>query len=213
MDLEVFREIFKDKRVHLALAEVLRTTVLSDRSAARCAVSVWPEQREINVGVAFEATGPNAGIFMLPVAGDLVLVAFPEADDDHGLIIKRLTSREDKIPASAIGGDLVLKSLASKKAWLSGLNVNLSQGDTAPTENLVLGQQLKTLLVDILTQLHDLALKVSTHTHVGNIGFPTSAPNEAADFLLILTEFDNLKSSPVQDEAILSDFAFTEKGT
>lgn len=214
MDLEIFREIFKDNRLHISVGKILKTSLVSDKSVLRANVSIWPEQREIIADCAWESVGPGAGFYQFPVPGDLVLVAYADGDDDQAFVFRRLSSKEDSIPANAVGGNTVLKSLADKILWLTGQgNLYLSKGDTVPTENLVLGQELKTLLVDILTQLSDLSLKISTHTHIGNLGYPVSAPNEAADFITIQGEFDNLKASPVEDEVILSDFAFTEKGS
>lgn len=213
MDLEVLREIFKDNRLHISVGKVLKTSLVSDKSALRCNVSIWPEQREIIANCAWDAVGPGSGFYQFPMPNDLVLVAYADGDDDQAFVFKRLSSKEDSIPANAAGGNTVLKSLAQKALWLTGQeNLYLSKGDSTPSENLVLGQQLKALLSDILSQLADLSMAISTHNHIGNLGYPTSPPNQAGDFVAFQGEFDNLKSSPVEDEAILSDFAFTEKG-
>jgi hypothetical protein len=58
----------------------------------------------------------------------------------------------------------------------------------------------------------DLCDTLATHTHVGNFGAPTSAPIEATDFTDHKDAFEAVKLSPVDDEAMLSDIAFTEKG-
>jgi len=84
-------------------------------------------------------------------------------------------------------------------------------GSQASAENFVLGQQLKTLLSEVLAKLSELSEKVSEHTHEGNLGYPTSPPDLELDFVAIKENFDNLKSSPVDDSAILSDRMFTEK--
>lgn len=213
-ELQALQDLFKDTRQHIAIGKILRMTLASDKSSLKCYVSIWPEEREIIATMTWEAVGPESGIFSFPVPGDLVLVIFPDGEVDQAFIIKRLTSRVDKIPATAADGSLVMKALAGTKAWLtSDSRINLSKGDTAPTENLVLGQQLKILLSDILNKLSDLSVKISTHTHVGNLGYPTSAPNEAADFITLQGNFDDIRSSPVEDEMILSDLAFTEKGS
>lgn len=225
-DLEQFREIFKDQRQHIAVAKIVRLSMASDRSVLMCEVSVWPEERIIIAQMTWDAVGPESGVFFFPVVGDLVLVAFAEGDVEHAFVIKRLTSREDKIPLKAGEGDLVLKALTGKLGWISAFKIYLTKSHTAPTENLVLGQQLKTLLSGTLAKLQALSNKVealsteiSTHTHAGNLGYPTSPPNTAAAFTSLATDFtglgedfDAFKTSPVDDEAILSDVAYTEKG-
>lgn len=212
-DLEALRSVFKDHSLHIAVGKILRNSMVKDRSSLRCFVSIWPEEREIVATMAWNAVGPNAGLFQFPVPGDLVIVAFADADPDQAFIMSRLSSKEDTIPETAADGSTVIRSLEEKMLWLtSGTKINLSKGDTPPTENLVLGQELKNLLIEILAKLSDLSLKTSTHTHIGNLGYPTSAPNEAADFVQLKGDFEDLSASPVEDEVILSDLAFTEKG-
>jgi hypothetical protein len=170
--------------------------------------------------------GPSAGLVVFPAVGDLVLVAYADGEFDQAFVIRRLSSAEDKLPQQAIAGDTVAVALAGKKVWVSSnTRINLSKSATQPTENLVLGQQLKTLLsamlgelADLAQQVADLADGVSSHTHSGNLGFPTSPPTVTTAFdgasagaSEIKGALDNLKSSPVEDDGILSDLAFTEK--
>lgn len=228
LDLEMMKEIFKDKRSHVCIAKIKRLSVTSDRSYLKCLVSIFPDQREVVARMGWAMTGPDAGIVEFPEVDDLVLVAFADGENDYCFVISRLSSSTDKLPLRAVDGHLVLKSKSGKKAWLtSDSKILLSEGDAEPTENLVLGQQLKTLLIDMLAKLTELSGKVeelsnevATHNHAGNLGYPTSAPNQsgsfvalAADFNGIGVDFDDLSASPVQDEVILSDLAFTEKGS
>jgi hypothetical protein len=211
-DLESLRRVFEDKKLHIVIGRVTQLSIADDRSFLKCMVSVWPEEREIVTRMTWESVGPDAGIFHFPVVGDLVLVAFAEGDDDQAFVVRRLTSKEDTIPERATEGHSVIRSLAGKQAWLtSDTKVLVSRGDTEPTENFVLGQQLKTLLSDLLTELKTLCTTLSTHTHIGNLGYPTSAPVQASAISASGTEFDNQKASPVNDEEILSDLAFVEK--
>ena len=99
---------------------------------------------------------------------------------------------------------------------------SIKLGSDSSSENIPLGQVLKSLLSDILTQVGNLAtevgtiaLNVSTHTHVGGVIPP---PDNAAAFtasqtaaLLVNTQLTLLKSSQVESEAILSQRAFTEE--
>lgn len=228
LDLEALKMIFKDQRVHLAIATIKKVSVASDRSFVKCLVEILPEKREVVARMTWPSTGPEAGFYDLPEKNDLVLVGFADGNNDYAFIITRMTSTVDKIPLRSVGGDLVVKSKAGKKAWFTGrLKAFITQGDTVPTENLVLGQQLKTLLIDLLAKVSELSTKcdslsaeIATHQHPGNLGYPTGQPytssqfnNLATQFNGIAADFDDLSSSPVQDEVILSDFAFTEKGT
>ena len=125
-----------------------------------------------------------------------------------------MTSSEDKLPLKATEGHLVLKAKSGKQLWITSNNkILLSKGDGTPAQNLVLGQVLKTLLSTVLEKLADLSDKVSTHKHIGNLGYPTGSPLTSGDFADLKGDFDVLKESPVDDSAILSDIAFTEKGS
>jgi uncharacterized protein involved in type VI secretion and phage assembly len=202
-------------------------SLADDRSFLKCTVSIFPELREIVARMSWENVGSSSGIFAFPSVNDLVLVAFADGDIDSCFVIRRLTSKEDKIPLQAVEGDTAIVSLNGKKAWISSdTRINLSKGTTQPTENLVLGQQLKSLLSDILNELatqastlSSLATAIATHTHSGNLGYPTSAPmitapftSAASDLSENASNFSSNKSSPVDDSMILSDIAFTEKG-
>jgi phage gp45-like len=72
-------------------------------------------------------------------------------------------------------------------------------GSEAAEENFVLGQVFKTFAQQLLTQL-------AAETHVSGLpGYPTSVPQNAA-------KYNNLKATPIDDDAILSDKIFGEKG-
>jgi hypothetical protein len=163
--------------------------------------------------MSWEVVGPESGIFAFPAVNDLVLIACADGDEELAFVIRRLTSKEDKIPLQAATGDTAIVSLNGKKTWISSnTRINLSKGSTEPTENLVLGQVLKTLLSDVLTELSSLAQTVSTHTHIGNLGFPTAPPLQSAAIVASKTVFDNKKANPVNNNGILSSVAYTEKG-
>lgn len=227
LDIEFLKELFSDKRTHISIAQIKKVSAASDRSFVRCLINLLPDNIEYVAKMTMDLGGGDSGLFQLPSVGDMVLVAFADGDPNLCFIIRKLSSIEDKIPVRSAEGDMTLVSLLGKKLWLtSDTRVNISKGSNEPTENLVLGQELKTLLVSMLTtiqdlsdQLKDLSTKVSTHTHMGNLSFPTQKPLQEMDFVSIAssvdgikTQFGDMKSSPVQDEKILSDLAFTEKG-
>lgn len=214
LDLEGLKAIFADKRQHIAIASILKIELASDRSHLKCLVSIFPEQRQMIAKMTWESAGPNSGIFQFPAPNDIVLVAFADGDENQLFVIRRLTSKEDKIPMQAVGGDTSMISLTGKRVWITSDNkIYFSKGTGEPTEPLVLGNVLKTLLSFILQTLAALCEKVSMHTHPGNLGYPTGAPNEAADFITIQNQFNEKKSDPVDNSGILSNFVFTEKGS
>jgi hypothetical protein len=209
-----------------AFGIVLNTSLSQDRSVLRATVSLWPDEIEIVCRVAWDACGPDAGIFQFPQQNDLVLVEYPELDEDSPLITKRLSSAEDTIPVTATDGSLVLRSLSGKKNWLtSDTRVNISRGDAEPTENLIIGQKFKTVytthLNELITLIEKLVIQRETdanHTHIGVFGVPVNIPIQSAVMLAEKAELETIKANleslladEVESEAILSDFAFTEK--
>lgn len=214
-DLETLRSILADQRTHIAVGKITQLSLVEDRSCLKCLVLMLDSgesEREIVARMSWETVGPEAGVFQFPSVNDLVLVAFPDGQPDDAHIIRRLTSIEDKIPLNAVDGHLVMKALAGKKAWLTASRLNLSKADAEPTEPLVLGTQLQTLLMDIFEQIDELIVWMRDHTHTGNLGFPTAVPDQLATLVPIKEAFAELKASPIEDALILSDFAFTEKG-
>lgn len=213
IDIEALREVLRDDRLHIGIGAIRRLILSEDRSYLKVIVSVFPEEREIVATMTWENVGPNSGDFEFPLAGDLILFAQADGDDDNAFVIKRLTSTEDKIPESAVGGDKVHKARSGNKYWnISDTRINLSKSDTEPTENLVLGQVFKQFASDLLDILKDHAQTDSEHVHIGNLGYVTAPPQEAPDYLQRKTGYTNLQSSPINDEEVLSDLSFTEKG-
>ena len=71
-------------------------------------------------------------------------------------------------------------------------------GSSTAANPAVTGTELKSLLQSLITL-------ISTHTHVGNLGAPTTAPVEAL-------QFTNLKTQNVDNDKILSQLVFLLKG-
>lgn len=214
LDLEALKEIFKDKRSHIAIASIIKISLASDRSHLKCLVKVFPEQREMVATMTWESVGPSSGIFHFPAPNDMVIIAFADGDENQCFVIKRLTSKVDKIPLQAVGGDTAMVAVAGKKIWItSDQKIYLSKGTGAPAEPLVLGTQLQTLLAAILEKLAELSTEASNHTHIGNLGYPTDVPMQQSAFTGLGEFFTGKKSDPVDNGGILSDLAFTEKGS
>lgn len=195
--LEELREMFRDDRLHMSLAIVKQIEVAADRSVLRVKCTVLPDNHSIVARMSWEAVGPEAGIYQFPSVNDLVMVAYMDGEADQAFVVRRCTSKEDKLPLQAVGGHLVVKALNGKKLYLvSDTRINLTKGGEGP-EQAVLGTTFKAaysqhLLVD------------ATHDHIGNLGYMTSVPNQFQDYL-------DIKDSPVDDELMLSDLVKLEK--
>lgn len=227
MDLEGVREILRDDRLHIGLGLVKKLHLAEDRSYLKVTLSVLPEEREIIATMTWDNTGPDSGDFEFPSPNDLVLFAQAEGDEEYAYVIRRLTSSEDTIPQEATTGDKVHRAKAGKIYWnISDTKIYLSKTGTAPTENLVLGQRWKTTyqdhldeITDALEKLEDQINNVATHVHTV-IGIPTSAPLNAAamqtikgQITTIRGNLETIKSGKVDNEFILSDLSYTEKGS
>jgi hypothetical protein len=196
--LEDLKHIFRDDRLHLAIGLVKQMHIPDDRSVLQVKVLILPDMLNMICKMTWDAVGPDAGVFQFPSVDDLVIVGYLDGNENEAYVLKRCTSKVDKIPMQALNGHLVLRSLAGKKAWLtSDDNVFLSRGDTAPTERLVLGDTFKTAYSTDLDE-------TSKHKHIGNLGYLTMVPDNAAAFTA-------LKASPVDDALMLSDLSKTEK--
>jgi hypothetical protein len=212
LDLEGLREVFKDSRTYLAMAKIEKVELATDASVLKALCDVFGQGRKVVARVTWGAIGPNAGLIQFPVVGDIVLLAFGEGDDEQGFVVARLSNSTDTIPTTAHDGSTVLRALAGKMAWLtSDTAIYLSRGDTEPTENVPLGQVLKTLLSQVLAELKALSDTLASHTHIGNLGYPTAPPTQAAAITAHGAVFNAKKGNPVDNEGILSDVSFTEK--
>lgn len=224
--LEDLKSILKDDSLHLFLGQIKRLHLAPDKSSLKVDVEVWPEMRTIVAEMTWDSVGPNSGFYAFPAVGDAVLCGSAEGSVDFSYVLKRLSSEEDTIPGSALTGDSVLKALSGKKLWnTSDTRLNLSRGDTEPTENVVLGQAFKDAyslhlgkITDSILKIVDIINEGHLQTHIGNLGYPTGAPTNIAAINVLrdeLTGFKDeilaIKTDTVDTEDILSDLAFSEK--
>ncbi len=213
-DIEGLKALLHDGRVHIATAQILQLEVAPDSSIWYAKCLVFPDEYEVVAQMTWGHVGPNSGIYGPAVADDLVLLAIDQ-ELDKVYVISRLTSDVDVIPQQAIDGDTIAKALPGQKMHIAsdtGVFLGLGVDGSEPDEPVVLGSVLKDLLADILTELDDLATKLATHMHIGNLGGNTTPPDIAADFMIIKSNLAALKASPVDDDAINSDIVFSEKG-
>ena len=196
-DLQQLKEIFRDDRLHMALAVVKSLDFSADRSVLRCMVQMLPEGINMVARMSWDAVGPDAGMFQFPSANDLVLISFANGHEDECYIIRRLTSKEDKIPVQAADGHLVMRALAGKKAYVqSTLKINLSKTGEGAEQNMM-GNTFRDAYSEHL-QID------SEHYHIGNLGYFTQPPFQAQEYL-------DIKASPVDDGLMLSDLVHLDK--
>ena len=195
LDIELFRRALEHNKLHLSFAKVISVSIASDRSQMRATVELLPDEYEARVTVGAEYVAPGVGIYTPLRQNDLVLVAFPSADQDNGVLIKRISSQEDTVPEEFNNDKVVIKCVSNEEFVL--VSDKMRFGTNSSDENLVLGQVFKSMMSDVLEAIAD-------HLHVGNLGYYTAPPHNASFFT-------STKASPIDDEAILSDKGFTEK--
>jgi hypothetical protein len=206
------KSILKDNSLHVYVGEIRQLFIAQDKSYLKVKVKVYPEERNIIAMMTWENVGTDSGDFEFPAIGDIVLVANAEGDDDQAYVIRRLTSKIDTIPDQAVNGHKVHQARKGNKYWnISDTRINLSRGQTEPTENLVLGQVFKQFASDLLNELKKHAQFDADHRHIGNLGFFSFKPDKEPDYLERKQEYNKLEQSPINDEKILSDLGFTEK--
>lgn len=199
LDLEGLREVFESKKIWISIGKILKLDVAKDRSVWRAKVSLFPDETEIIARMTWDQVGPRTGIYGPASVNDLVLVAF-EPELETAFIIRRLSSKEDKIPEQAAEGHTFISSLLGKKLYLGSDNqilIGKNVHGSDPDEPLVLGDVLGTILSSWID-----ADRVQTH--LGNLGVPTGPPINLLEYEAVKTQIDN--------DDFKSEIAFTEKG-
>ena len=214
-DIEALRSILSDKRMHNALALVKKVEVLTDRSKCRVLLEILPDKFEVVATCGWAATGPDAGIFSVPVVGDLVLVAY--VDRDTVFVTSRLTSPEDKIPSRALTGDMVAAALSGKGLHLTstkGVYIGRA-GASDPSEPTVLGNVMKTALGDLLDKFTGLLdTIISGPLAIDSMGgSAVTHPTLVTSLNSLKTQVATLKSTYVStaNTNIVSQHSFVER--
>lgn len=229
MDLELLRQIFGDPRMHIGFGVIRQLGLAVDHSSLRVQVALLPEEREIIAQMSWADSGALCGDITFPEVDDAVLVAFVEGDPDHAYVIARFSSKDEPLPAFATSGHSVKYARPGKKLYLgSASKVCIARPAVEPTEPLVLGAVFQTFMSTVLQKLIDTQAQImalvdafNAHTHVGNLGYLTTTPQptDITAATLVKTSVNTAKSavnsqksSPIDDGAVLSQIAFTEKG-
>jgi hypothetical protein len=205
-DLEGLRDIFKDTRLHIGVGTIVKLGLANDGSKLRVMVNLLPENRQVVAQMTFS----DVMDVEFPEIDDLAIVAFIDGHPDECYVLRLVNNKDEPIPKFAQQGDKVVYSRAGMKNYIgSDTKVGIGRPNIEPSEPLVLGTQLQTLLENVLTQLaqlsgdlntlagqvNDLATEVqtistnvSTHTHPTAAPGPPSPPLTAALFVTSATQ-------------------------
>jgi hypothetical protein len=180
------RRIVREE-IQRALTPIMMGFVVSNDSVQRATINRMslegpiPNTRSIQpYGFASRAPAGTEGI-MIPVNGDPTNI--------------NMVGHFDKTRPEVQDGESTQYDSFGHEVYLSASGLQF--GSQSSANPMMLGDIVQTLFSNLIQLIAD-------HTHYGNLGYPTSAPVQAPDFL-------NLKASPVDDGAIISDKAFTEK--
>lgn len=106
-----------------------------------------------------------------------------------------LGHRDQNRPALAEGEVFLYNQFGQQIRLENGM---IRIGDAETTDPAVVGNELKAMLQDLITL-------ISTHTHVGNLGSPTTPPIEAGEFV-------DIQADNVDNDLILSQLVTIKKG-
>lgn len=170
------------------LAAVLMAQVVANKDSNRSTVqrfasdSPIPNLRNIQPYGISSRAPKGTSCLTVPIA----------SDPSH---INMVGHFDEDRPTTA-DGETLLYNEFGQLIYLSEGKIQI--GSKAAAENLVLGQVFKAYEASLLDA-------IIAHKHLDSFGYLTQPPDNAADFTA-------LKASPIEDEAILSDECFTEKG-
>lgn len=201
-DLEFLRELFKDDRLHVGIGTITKLGAAIDSSALRVQVNLLPEEREIVCMMTWD----DIGRITFPEVDDLCLVNFCDGHPDEAHVVRILTTNEEKISAFAMLGHTITNSRPGKKNYIgSDTKVGIGRIDVEPTEPLVLGSVLITLLGAVLDAFTQNAATLGAD----NTTSATITLNPA-----IVTALAQAKAQYLTAPAtnIASQISFTERG-
>ncbi len=217
LDLELFREILKDDRLHIGLAIVKRVIVSDDLTSVAVECTIVPEGRDVIVTETWESVGDGTTHGDIPDPNDLLIIVMADGDPDHAYSIRRLASHEEKLPAQIKDGHFVSKSKPGKKYYLSSdTRIEIGKAITPATEPLVLGVQLMAMLDALIVQMKAITNTIITGpAGIGNLGAPVpTGAAVIAGLTAANTAIDAIKAQYLTAPTtnIASQIAYTERG-
>jgi hypothetical protein len=175
------------RTIRQEMAAIMMSTVQSNADQFRTTVQRFATDSSVDnirsiqpYGFASRATD-GTGALLIPLSSDATNMA--------------VAGHLDSNRPSLSDGETLLYDAYGHVVYLS--EGKMQFGSKASANPMVLGDLLQTFLENFL-QLF------ATHTHEGNLGYPTGAPDQAS-------QAEEYKASPVGDGTFLSDKAFTEK--
>jgi len=181
--IRLIRQVIKQE-----LAPILMGSVVSNESSSRSTIQRFATESPIGNLRSIQPYGVSSRA----PAGTQGLIVPVRSDPTH----LNLVGHFDEGKPTTNDGETILYDAYGHVIYLS--QTKMQFGSKSSAQNMVLGQIFKTAFAKAL--LDQLQLE----THTGNLGYPTSVPNNAAQYL-------EIENSPIDDNAILSDKAFTEK--
>ena len=98
--IEELRQILDPNKVFLSIAKITQMALAPDNSVWRAKLEIFPDKEEVVARMTWDQVGPKTGMFGPASVGDLVLVAFADADEESAKSQKE-TSEKDKSDAKA----------------------------------------------------------------------------------------------------------------
>ena len=175
------------REIKEVLAPILMATLVSNESSLRSSASRFKGDSPVgnlrNIQpFGFSSRAPaNTDCLIIPVAGD----------PSHLNMVGHFDKTRPEVDAD---GQSIMYDAFGHIIFLSENKMQF--GSKSSLNPMMLGDIVQNLLSNFLD-------KTATHLHTGNLGYLTTAPTNAEDF-------ENLKSSPVDDGKIISHKCFTE---
>lgn len=175
------------REVREALAPILMAVVTSNQDSNRTTAQRMQAEPPIGNMRNIQPYGYSS---RAPV-GTPCLVT-PAAHDPTHL---NMTGHYDEGRPTTEDGESILYDAYGHIVYLS--QTKMQFGSKTSANPMMLGDIVQAMLSSFLQD-------VSVHKHIGNLGYYTAVPDNA-------TAYTDLKASPVDDGAIISDKTFTEK--
>lgn len=212
ISIDRLRQIFKEPTADLSLQIVMLTEeleVATDGSIYQHSAETVPDRLECLVTVT-QNENLEGGI----LKDQLWLAGFINNNLNHGFLIRKIVNDPFPLHPKSKMGETVLSSVPKKK-------INISNDHKAMLkENAVLGQELKTWLKELVSEVKSLARDVESlktsyngHTHIGGLpGSPTATPLPVST-VSTTGEVTNLNTLEADEriDKILSDLLFIQE--
>lgn len=205
-DLELFKQMLKDDSIHLTVAQVARVNLAQDKSIAFLECIDVINGQELVCMMTWDSIGNGTASGDLPDPKDLYLVGYSNSNYNQAFAIKRMSSKAEKIPKQITDGHHAVMAKTGKQLHLTSdtkINLGLGNPNSAPTEPVVLGNVLKSLMNDFINAI----LNATPGIGVSSMGPVMLNPALRTQLTQIQTQYLSTTSTN-----ILSQLVFTERG-